>query len=56
MSTTVSVPIRCVEQTTGVTVYAADKQCCYVPYTLQCTTALTLCTCFMGFRMEKTRS
>jgi hypothetical protein len=56
MSTTVPVLIQCIEQTDGVTVYATDKQCNYVQYTLQCTTTLTLCTCVMGFRMEKARS
>jgi len=56
MSTTVSVQIQSIEQTDGVTVYAADKQCNYVQYTLQCTTTLTLCACVIGLRMEKTRS
>ena len=56
MSTTVSVQIQRIEQTECVTVYAVDKQCNYVQHTLQCTTTLTLCTCVIGLRMEKTRS
>lgn len=38
MSTTVSVLIQFIEHTDGDTVYAADKQCNYVQYTLQRTT------------------
>jgi hypothetical protein len=45
--------MQCIEQTGGVTVYAADKQCNYVQYTLQCTTTLTLCTYVMGLRHGK---